>query len=270
MMNEGKATQVKKIGEGNKSLSVIVAEEKLAKFKRFSQNINLSMGYLLNQAIDRYLVTNSTEIFSTSTGVPTSIGTNITSAAVQDEDMEKLINTSIETYLLNNSIGSLAKTDLEELVNTSIDNRISNTSIGIEEVKKLIKTSIDNIEVDKLVKAETEHITNLLTELETKVETMREELLALRVASPTDNHSATTKSVAIPVKTTDKDSGVKSWAEFFKMIGMDALTSAEAQKKEKIDIRTEQVKQGLQAVREKGLGEWAVKVAGRSFVRVGD
>jgi dihydroxyacetone kinase len=85
-------------------------------------------------------------------------------------------------------------------------------------------------------------------------------LLQRRIAIPTTT----------PAKTTDKDQGVKTWAEFFKMIGMDALTATEAQKKENIDTRTEQIEQGIQAAKEQGLGDWTDKVAGRSFVRVGD
>jgi hypothetical protein len=42
----------------------------------------------------------------------------------------------------------------------------------------------------------------------------------------------------------------------------------EAQKKENIDIRTKQIDRGLQAAIDQGLGEWAVKRAGRDFVRV--
>jgi hypothetical protein len=51
---------------------------------------------------------------------------------------------------------------------------------------------------------------------------------------------------------------------------MDALKAPDAQKKENIDTRTKQIERGLQAAKEQGLGEWAVKVAGRSFVRVGN
>ncbi len=36
-----------------------------------------------------------------------------------------------------------------------------------------------------------------------------------------------------------------------------------------LDIRAEQIARGIQTAKEQGLGEWAVKVAGRSFVRVG-
>jgi hypothetical protein len=54
------------------------------------------------------------------------------------------------------------------------------------------------------------------------------------------------------------------------MLGIEALTASEAQKKENIDIRTKQIEAGILAAKDKGLGEWAVKVAGRSFVRVGN
>lgn len=66
------------------------------------------------------------------------------------------------------------------------------------------------------------------------------------------------------------DDNVKSWAEFFKMIGIDALTASEAQKKENKGTRTEQVEKGIQAAKEQDLGEWKVDKPGRSFSRVGD
>jgi hypothetical protein len=75
-------------------------------------------------------------------------------------------------------------------------------------------------------------------------------------------------SIVTSAKTTDKDPSTKTWVEFFKMIGMAALTATEAQKKENINIRTKQMEEGLRGAMEKGLGEWAVKRAGRDFVRV--
>jgi hypothetical protein len=253
-MDENKSALIKKIGEGNKSLSVIVAEEKLAKFKKFSQSINLSMGYLLNQAIDRYLANNSTEIFSTPTGIPTNtpIGINAQVSNAKDGlDIEELINTTIKTYLLNNPIGSVTKDDIEELINTYGDNR---QSIGMQEVEKLIEGQV-------------EPLADLLTELETytqnQFKAVREELRA------TSDRSVTTESIAIPANTpTDKDPSVKSWAEFFKMVGIEALTATDAQKKDNIDTRTKQIEQGLQAAKERGLGDWTVKVAGRSFEKL--
>jgi hypothetical protein len=152
-MDENKAALVKKIGEGNKSLSVIVAEEKLAKFKKFSQGINLSMGYLLNQAIDRYLANNSIEIFNTSTGIPTTIGNNVPQGSTT-VDMEELVKTSISKYLSNNPIGIgestpdlLSRSDVEDMIKSSIGNRASEesskTAIGIHEVRKLVNESIE-------------------------------------------------------------------------------------------------------------------------------
>ena len=131
-MDENKTALIKKIGEGNKSLSVIVAEDKLTKFKRFSQSINLSMGYLLNQAIDRYLANNSTEIFNTPTGVPTTIGNNIPSVTVKDGDIEELISTTIENNLHKLSIDIA---EVENLVNISIDNRITPLTESVTELE---------------------------------------------------------------------------------------------------------------------------------------
>jgi hypothetical protein len=76
------------------------------------------------------------------------------------------------------------------------------------------------------------------------------------------------QSIVIPPSLTIVEGDSKSWIEFFKMVSIEALTATEAQKKENIDIRTKQIARGIQVAKEKGLGKWAVKVAGRSFVRV--
>jgi hypothetical protein len=48
-----------------------------------------------------------------------------------------------------------------------------------------------------------------------------------------------------PAAPTPKDSSTKTWAEFYKMIEVEALTATEAQKKENIDTRTKQIEQRL-------------------------
>jgi phosphoenolpyruvate synthase/pyruvate phosphate dikinase len=101
----------------------------------------------------------------------------------------------------------------------------------------------------------------------------KEEINAIRNGSVTTDSTtsvrlAIDKPTATPAKPTDEIN--KTWAEFFKMVVMDALTATEAQKKDNIDIRTEQIEQGLQTAEEQGLGKWTVKVAGRSFMRVSD
>jgi hypothetical protein len=57
-----------------------------------------------------------------------------------------------------------------------------------------------------------------------------------------------------------------TWTKFFNTVGMEALTATEAQKEENIADRAEQIARVIQAAKEQGLGEWVVKVAGRSFV----
>ena len=52
------------------------------------------------------------------------------------------------------------------------------------------------------------------------------------------------------------------------MVGIEAMTAVEAQKKQDTDTRTKQIEIGLQAAKDQGLGEWAVKRAGRDFMRV--
>jgi hypothetical protein len=54
------------------------------------------------------------------------------------------------------------------------------------------------------------------------------------------------------------------------MIGVEALKAADAQKDVNTSIRAQQIEHGILAAKEKGLGDWAVQVAGRSFVRVGN
>ena len=160
-MTAAQTPKPKKIGEGNKSLSVIVAEDKLVKFKAFSQGINLSMGWLLNQAIDRYLSSDSTDIFKSTLGdsdnTPKLKGVGASTAEV-----EELIRTSIDNYLLKTPIGnteqnpplllrsdveemikfSIGDLNIEELVKSSIGN-LNTPSIGVHEVQKLVNESIE-------------------------------------------------------------------------------------------------------------------------------
>jgi hypothetical protein len=66
----------------------------------------------------------------------------------------------------------------------------------------------------------------------------------------------------------DVDGNTKTWGEFFKMVEIEAMTAMEAQKKQDTDTRAKQIERGIQAAKDQGLGEWAVKRAGRDFVRV--
>jgi hypothetical protein len=193
-MEEQNAGTIKKIGAGNKSLSVIVAEDKLAKFKKFSQGINLSMGYLLNQAIDRYLATDTTDIFKSSIGV-VGIPPNPPNIVNPELGIEELIKTSIDSYLLNHPIGistpppiSLSRADVEDIVNTSIGHlgldEIIKSSIGVSDVERIVNTSIG---------LAIEPITQTITELETYTRGRFEELEALSIEKPKPAKTTTKK-----------------------------------------------------------------------------
>jgi hypothetical protein len=217
-------------------LSVLVDEDKKEKFADLARRNKYSMGWLLNDCIDRMIEADSIDIYGEPARSPQSPNTNTSSIDIGD--VEKMVKTSIDNL------------GIESMIKTYVSN-IDISSIGIDDVEKVVNTSIGNA-IDQL--------TEELAKLETEVTELKK---------ATSDRQVSTEPVANPTTPTDKDPSVKSWAEFFKMIGMDALTATEAQKKENIDTRAKQIEQGLQAAREKGLGEWTVKVAGRSFVRVG-
>jgi hypothetical protein len=189
------------------------------------------------------------------------------------------LGTALADIISRLADGELTLPPKIEPTSTVVDNVTYSTEIlglkgEIEELRKVVKEySTNNVPStlpDDSLRGEVEALGELVTELETytqnQFKAVREELKQATRDRTVEN----TESIAIPTTPTEKDPSVKSWAEFFKMIGMDALTATEAQKKENIDTRTKQIEQGLQAVKEQGLGDWAVKVAGRSFVRVGD
>jgi hypothetical protein len=168
---------------------------------------------------------------------------------------------SINIGRLSDSIGLEEK--YQELSDKyrELESMVSDVNPILTEIKQDI-SGLKSVDIEEIVKTcielTTGHITNSITELETYVRSRFEELETRPVEKP----------APIPTKPTDDVN--KTWFEFFKMVGIDALTATEAQKKDNIDIRTEQIARGIQAAKEQSLGEWAVKVAGRSFVRVGD
>jgi hypothetical protein len=271
-MDENKTALVKKIGEGNKSLSVIVAEDKLTKFKRFSQGINLSMGYLLNQAIDRYLANNSTEIFSTPTGIPTNtpIGFNAQVSTAKDGlDIEELINTTIKTYLLNNSIGFVTKDDVLDIVNTSVNTAIGETLAKLDPWNaKSLESAIEQLSIPNFVAVKTmirEAIAKLDAPGTDDALAELEALMHREIAAVREELNARFNRTVVP---TTEIGEIKTWGAFFEMVGIKPMKAADAQKAENIDVRTKQITQGLKAAKEQGFGTWVVKVAGRNFERI--
>jgi protein involved in ribonucleotide reduction len=189
-------------------------------------------------------------------------------------DTEAVISTdTYNTDKLNDAVmmavstmSLLSKDDVSMMISMMISKAQDEFNTEWVETNSKISTererlNIVNRELASL-KAEIEPITKTITELETRTRERFEKLEARSIAAPI------AIPTPIPAKLTDEVN--KTWVEFFKMVGIDALTASEAQKKGNTNTRTKQIEEGLIAAKEQGLGEWAVKVAGRLFVRIGD
>ena len=110
-------------------LSVLVDEDKKEKFADLARRNKYSMGWLVNDAIDRMLAADSIEIYNNSTGNIESTS-KFDPVSISRADIEEMIK---------NSIGNI---DIEEMVKSSIAN-LGITSIDINDVEEMIKTSIE-------------------------------------------------------------------------------------------------------------------------------
>jgi hypothetical protein len=128
-------------------LSVLVDEDKKEKFADLARRNKYSMGWLVNDAIDRMLAANSIDIYSDSTGV--SAGTSIDSPSphISIGNIDNLVKASIDKQF----VGATQKY-IEELTKTYID------SLKIEET---IKNSIGNLDIEELIKP---YVPNLNTD----------------------------------------------------------------------------------------------------------
>lgn len=113
-------------------LSVLIEEEKRTKFADLARRHSLSMGYLVNKAIDRMLETDSIDIYGEST--PTSAGNYVDSSAggMNRTDIEELIKSSIVSI------------DIERLVKSYVDSHNSSL-VSVDDVKQLITASANEL-----------------------------------------------------------------------------------------------------------------------------
>lgn len=107
------------------------------KFADLAKRSNLSMSYLVNQAIDRMLAADSIDVYRDSMVV------------------------SAGNYV-DSSVGGMTRTDIERLVKSYVDSH--NSSAVAEEI---LKTSGDATVLEELVKVNVEPLADLLAELET-------------------------------------------------------------------------------------------------------
>jgi hypothetical protein len=226
-------------------LTVLVEGDKLQQFRDYALSKEVSMGWVVNRLLDRVL---SGELDVMGDTVSTGTTREHTYTGLTREEVESMIKFSID----NQSVSS-HKEYIEELTKSYIDNLdISSTSTNdIEEVTRVfIESSLEPIKA---------LVSKLGADTQSQFEAVRDDIEKLtRASTPTLPHK----------EKPSVDSDTKTWGGFFEMVGTEALTATEAQKKENIDIRTKQIERGLQAAIDQGLGEWAVKRAGRDFVRV--
>ena len=186
-----------------------------------------------------------------------------TSTSTDTYDTDKF-NEAVMTAVLTLSLCS--HDDVSKRIDDAIDNRVS--PLIEAATLELVKTST----VEQLVKVDIEPLTNSIVELETYTQSqfkaVRDELKKSLDCTVTTVPIAIDTTATPGKKKADEDG--KTWCGFFEMVGIEAMTALEAQKKQYTNTRAEQIERGIQAAREQGLGEWIVKRAGRSFVRVGD
>jgi hypothetical protein len=133
---------------------------------------------------------------------------------------------------------------LQKNLNNYLDVRIDNSVIR-EQTRASIDVALDPIK---------ESVLKLESDIRSRLDLLSEELKTI-ANRHLDVPSPIASTPTIPKENPDADGNTKPWREFFKMIGVEAMSAVEAQKKENADIRTNQVEIGLQAAKEKGFGK---------------
>jgi hypothetical protein len=94
-------------------LSVLIDEDKRTKFADLARRHSLSMGYLVNKAVDRMLELDSIDIYGESTRPPQL--PNISTSSLNITDIETMINTSIA------NITPPPQPDIEPLIRAQVE-----------------------------------------------------------------------------------------------------------------------------------------------------
>jgi hypothetical protein len=202
--------------------------------------------------------------------------------------ISQLIAQYPDKYPINLSDTGLSDTNSIDLSDNALT-RLTTVEAEVESLKKLIEglsdksddTSRIHIQSDTIDDTSRIHIQSDTIDDTSRIHIQSDTIddtsrihIQSDIVDDTSRIVETSDSIATPtieIVTGDiPDPRLKTWKEFFDMVGIVALKATEAQKKENIDIRTKQIEAGVLAAKDKGLGEWAVKVAGRSFVRVGN
>lgn len=129
-------------------LSVLVDEEKKEKFADLARRNKYSMGWLLNDCIDRMIEADSIEVY----GEPTRDNSNLNTSSIGDVDVEKLVKKYVDDMDIEKLIrSSISDMDVEKLVRNYVDDA---------DVEKLVRSYVDDAGVEKLVRSYVDDIVN--------------------------------------------------------------------------------------------------------------
>jgi hypothetical protein len=135
-------------------LSVLVEEEKKEQFAELARRNKYSMGWLLNDCIDRMLEADSIGIYR--------------------DSIVNIDNTP------NTQPDSTTGINIEELVKSYVDKHLNTSSIGNKDVEEIVKSYVDKLDIETLINTSIglaiDPITNSITELETYTRGRFEEL----------------------------------------------------------------------------------------------
>jgi hypothetical protein len=153
-------------------LSVLVEEEKKEQFAELARRNKYSMGWLLNDCIDRMLEADSIGIYRDSIG-------NIDNTPNTQPDSTTGLN-------------------IEELVKSYVDNYLNISSIGNKDAEEIVKSYVDKLGIETLINTSIglaiEPITQTIDELGTSMRERFDELEARSIEKPKTAKTTTKKS----------------------------------------------------------------------------
>ncbi len=187
-----------------------------------------------------------------------------TNSGLTRNDVIDIVNTAISTAISTEQVKSSVMTAV-------MTPSLTEDEIGVIVTTKLVafRTQLDILEeLNKKTKLELSYQRGDIEKVRTSIEPITQAITELEAYTRERFEELDARSIAIVTPTTDKDPNTKSWVKFFEMIGMDALKANEARLTVNSDTRNKQATEGILAAKEQGLGDWVVKLAGQSFVRV--
>jgi hypothetical protein len=128
-------------------LSVLIDEDKRTKFADLARRHSLSMGYLVNKAVDRMLELDSIDIYGESTRSPQP--PNINMSSIDITDVENLINTSIANLDLKSIIAAqLPPTETPPDIEQIVKEQVEPLADLITELEAYTRSQIDTLRND--------------------------------------------------------------------------------------------------------------------------